>query len=260
MQENMRSELSELSKNQSGLVRIGIQMSDSSLMAKKVLPLFYQTYPNVQLDIYEESSKNLISFLEDGMLDFAILPMMPSLYGKSNIIRTHLASTYPVLLVNQRSHLIDLSERKHGFPHPWIDYKYLANEHFILPHPNTPIYKLFESFKEACGFEPQVLIHAKNMRTQVNCVRQNLGICCTLDHAISSNFYMRELQLLSYGEPAEPGETVIIYKKGHYLTEPASHLMQLFQDVSHNYEVRSRSWPQNRDIQLPPEKEFTHIN
>jgi len=255
MQEDMHAELRDLSRNDSGLVRLGLQMSDSGLMAKHILPLFCQRYPNVRLEVHEDYSQRLISMVEDSLLDFAILPFTAALDRKRDLICTRLASNYPVLLVNRNNPLTGLSEQKTGFPHPWIDYRCLKDEKFILPHSDAPIHTIFERLKAECGFEPQVLIHAKNMRTHVNCVRQGLGICPTLDFAISSNFAMDELALLSFGSPSEPDITVTIHNKGHYLTEPVLHLMRLFRKVVTSFEQDLREWPHPDPAgSLPPRK------
>lgn len=239
LEKDMRAEFDDLSHANAGVVRVGIQLSDSNILATRVLPSFLKRFPQIHVEIFEESTRKLISLLEDCQLDFAILPEVKC---SDNLEKEVLAFNYPALIVRRDSALISKAIPLHDFPHPWIDYDNLQEEVFVLPHEDAPIYHVFESFCLECGFEPNVVLRSKNMRTQVNCVRQGIGVLCSLDHAIASNFDMGELAMLSFGSPAKPDELILAHNRYHYLSEPAKYMMDQFRQVNRDLEKQFRQW------------------
>ena len=231
LRENMDEEMDGLANARRGRLRVGLQVSDSKLMLRCVLPVFYQEFPGIKLELYEDSSRIIRGLLEDNVIDFAVLFD----YKLGETIRKHmLIPSNRVLVVPKGSPVEKKAVRRDDFPYPWIDLRELKDEKFIVPLPNQHISSGFDEFREECGFELQEAVQAKFLETRLTCAAQGLGITYADDHIIMANFSMERLTLLSYGRYNKVARRVIAYNRDHYMGRAHRRLIELYDQAYEN--------------------------
>ena len=228
IQENMNDELADLARARRGRVRIGFQLSDSKVMTKYVLPAFSREFPDMRLELYEDSSRIIRGLLEDGTIDIAILFD----YKLSDKIEKRvLTPSNRVIIVPKGSPIEDKAVVRKDFTYPWINLELLRRERFIVPIPNQFISRAFDEFQEECGFKLRVSVQAKFLETRLSCVAQGLGITYGDDQAIIGNPLADQLTLLSYGKSNYVEKKVIAYGKEHFLGAAHYRLIALYEEV-----------------------------
>ncbi|WP_042434292.1 LysR family transcriptional regulator [Faecalispora jeddahensis] len=83
MANNMTKDLSDISKNRKGRIRVGFPFERCTYMLPLILPHFQKKFPGIQVQVSTGKGNQLISDILKGQLDFAILP-----FGKHEKINT----------------------------------------------------------------------------------------------------------------------------------------------------------------------------
>ena len=72
--ENLKKEIRDINNHMTGRLRIGTSRDRASFMLPKMLPLFCEKYPGIDVEIFTDSGQKLHEALRDGRLDLVILP------------------------------------------------------------------------------------------------------------------------------------------------------------------------------------------
>lgn len=72
---SLEREFQDISKNQRGLLRIGINYTRGDIVIPPLLIRFQQEYPNISVRLVGEINTNLSALLENGEIDLAIAPL-----------------------------------------------------------------------------------------------------------------------------------------------------------------------------------------
>ena len=72
---SLEREFQDITENQRGLLRIGINYTRGDIIIPPLLLRFQQEYPNIAVRLVGEINTNLCALLEDGEIDLAIAPL-----------------------------------------------------------------------------------------------------------------------------------------------------------------------------------------
>lgn len=234
LQKEMDDELRDIVSSTRGLIRLGVQMSGVGYLVNDVLPRFYEQYPGIKIELYEDTSNGLKKLLDDNLLDFAIISENQK---NENLSYNFLANNHRVLVVPADHFLFQYAVTKQGFFYPWVDFSLLKNERFIAPFKNQETYHFFEQIPREYGFSPNIILQTRDFGTMIQCVEKRIGITITMDQIIKANCRSMDVHLLSFGKSCEKETKLqIYYQKKHYISAAASTLIHLIQSAYHGNE------------------------
>ena len=107
LEQNLKNELSDLNGESTGILRFGISAQEGMYLLPRVLPRFFQMYPQVKLCVEERGSALLEEMLLDGTVDIVLAryerkrqPLEYRLFAKNKLVLlcaqdTALARKYP---------------------------------------------------------------------------------------------------------------------------------------------------------------------
>lgn len=227
-QKEMQKELRDIAAAKCGRIRFGVQTSGIEYIVQEVLPAFYEQYPQVKVEMYEDTSRNLRWRLEDSFLDFAIIPGVEDTPALNRIL---LAKSHRVLVLPKEYPLIRQAHAREGFTYPWIQASLLEHECFIAPFDTQNAYQVFSVFQNHCGFSPNIVFQTKNFGTLIKCVKSGIGVTISEDHIVKAARLDNEVEMLSFGDTDDAEMLQVCYLKDHYIDQATRTMIKLILDI-----------------------------
>lgn len=178
--EELINRLSDISRKHSGLLRVGIPAYRAAECFPLVLPEFNKRWPNISLQLVEESSEEMLQMLCDGALDLFVGP--PS---RSNLSSLGDRIDF-IFLFEDLSYIIcsdPLLECYFGKDTPEVkkraslgtDLKEFSQIPFILHKPPMRLRKVADECFHNAGFKPNVYIESTNTELMISLYPCHLG-------------------------------------------------------------------------------------
>src|SRR5579864_1995607 len=166
--EEARLEVQELSGLRKGTLAVGAPPSVGTHLLPKALAAFSQRHPGIALSFREAGSRTLVSLLEEGELDLAVIiqPVRHPALVADPLIEEEL-----LLAVPRMHHLA------HGDFEQRVRMAQLKQEPFVLLREGA--YDLRDQTLAACrkaGFEPQVALDGGEMDSMLRFVAAGIGL------------------------------------------------------------------------------------
>jgi LysR family transcriptional regulator, transcription activator of glutamate synthase operon len=211
--EEARLEVQELSGMRKGTLAVGAPPSVGTHLLPRALARFSKRHPGITLTFREAGSRTLVSLLEDGELDLAVV-IQPI---KHPALETEPLIEEELLLAVPRSHHLtsDKSGRR-------VKLAELRQEPFVLLREGA--YDLRDQTLTACrraGFEPQVALDGGEMDSMLRFVAAGIGLAILPEMVLSdveaddSTVVLRQLQ------PRLTRSLVIARRKDRYFSAAA---------------------------------------
>lgn len=228
LQNQMLTELRDISNSYSGKLRIGFLTNAVNVLIYKVMPIFQQQFPNIELDIYEDSSKNLRQMLENYQIDLAILPDIKL----SSAFQTYfLAKDQWVVVLPKKHWAIKYAQNKEGFDYPWIDINILKDEEFVFPLSPAFSERIQHMLSSEYSFEPKITARIGNFGTQLKCIKNGPCITISSDQSVLTNTEEGDVTMLSFGKDPFIQNIIIAVHKDHYLSYSAQSFIQIYKEL-----------------------------
>lgn len=158
---HLESELLSLSIQKKAL-RVGLHMQTSSFLLPILLDDFEKAYPSIEISIAEHATRDLLSMLNQGMLDVAIAAHHNTLDKSFSCIG--LLDSACCFVTNEQN---PLSKKE------YITFADLENEPLVLPNAHYALHDfLLDEFAQA-GITPNVMISTSSLYTVNRLLRQN---------------------------------------------------------------------------------------
>ena len=170
----MTNELKSTGNLIHGLLRVGTSNSRSPLLLSKTIPLFREKYPNVEIQLFEESSYKLENKLAEGMIDLLITKGPVSSFAKLFVSKP--LFTEELLLSLPEGHpAIAQAKEDVGSSFPWIDLSLLKDETFILLKAGQYTRFLADQIFADYNFYPKNYISTANIETAIRMSANGMG-------------------------------------------------------------------------------------
>ena len=178
--ESLINSFSDISSKHSGLLRIAIPAYRAAECFPMVLPDFHKRWPNISLELVEESSEEMLQMLCDGALDLLIgTPSRSEVSGLKDRIDF-------TLLLEEKSYIICsdiLLEHYFGKDTPRIkeqaacgtDLHEFSQVPFILHKPPMRLRRVADECFHNAGFKPNVYIESSNTELMISLYPCHLG-------------------------------------------------------------------------------------
>lgn len=178
--EALINRLSDISIDHSGLLRIGIPSYRATACLPLVLPEFHERWPNISLQLVDESSEQMLQMLCDGALDLYIgVPTQAEIKSVSDRIDF-------ILLQDDWNYLIcsdELLKRYFGNKADevkqqslsGVDFQNFKEVPFLLHKPPMRLRKVADECFYHAGFKPNVYIESSNSELIISLYPCHLG-------------------------------------------------------------------------------------
>ncbi|WP_019640081.1 LysR family transcriptional regulator [Paenibacillus fonticola] len=219
--EQLRQEMDDISQLRAGRVVIGSMPITGSHLLPYVLPAFKEAYPDIQVNLLEDTSLNLEKLTAGGGTDLSLLSLPlqePSLTYEpigEEIIDLAVPPHHPLADPNRR-------------PSGGIELSQLKDEQFIVLKKGQGFRKIMIDLCRDAGFEPDIVFESNNIETVQSLVAAGMGV--TLVPRFIARAKRSEL-IPVYAPLADPVPSrtlVIAYRKGRYLSKAAEAFIETF--------------------------------
>lgn len=159
-----QNKINDIENLDSGRVDFGISTYRGSFLFPTILKKFNSRYPNIDIIVHEHHSVVLEELIAKGKLDMALVakPEISKEIKSSSLLEDE------VVIVAHKDFTFNSKINYYSDGNMWINFKEIANEHFLLSPPRTILGKIARS-------------HFKNIHAPINTINQN----CSAEMAVA---------------------------------------------------------------------------
>lgn len=203
--QDLTSELGEIFNLQRGEITIGLPPMVGARFFPKVIGLFRQTYPHIQIKLIEVGSKQIEIGVEEGTLDIGVIALPASLDG----LETFSFVNEALCVVLYRDHPLTSK--------PELTLSDLKEEPFVLYKEDFSLYDHILDQCQARGFRPAIACQSSQWDFIGEMVGAKLGIAL-LPETICKELDSERFRCIPLTDPVIPWKLAIIRKKNRYLS------------------------------------------
>lgn len=231
------SECADLLGEKTGRLSIAIPLMRGSCVIPDVLFRFHQKYPDVEIDLTEESHAVERCLSAPGKIDFAIYS---DVTPPSGLMCEELGKEEIVLVMAHDHPLAGRGTRREGCRHPWLDLALARDEQYILHPPELTTGKLSRRLLEAAGIVPRILLQTRNSDLAIRLAATGAAVCFAPESYVKKLSFRRLPACFSVGDPKTEITLYAIYQKGRYLPLYAQYFMNLVKELMRTAPERGR--------------------
>ena len=160
-------DLQEANENKRGSLSIGVPSFLGQYLLPRVLPLFYESYPNVTIDLQENSGAVLQSAVAAGELDiaFAYIPVT-----EVNVCQVRLASEHVLIAVPASEPLTEEEWRQGMARIRPMDPDLLPELEYCMPMESQMLGRSAQKLFVSHSIVPKVIVRSKSPLTCMNLI------------------------------------------------------------------------------------------
>jgi len=195
--------------------------------AREILTTFRQVYPETEIQLEENSSRELEQMLLDGELDLII---------SNHAFRPDLLEIIPVyrdfmLLCLPANHpACQYAKEIPGSVYGWLDLKYLGNERFILQKTTQSIRGFSDHAFLFCGIQPARTFIIENLETATQMAAEGYGASFNFESYLRHFSYPKQVALYRTGDLNQHITIYIAVRNGQFLPDYQKEFIRLIQE------------------------------
>lgn len=223
-------EFQQLLQYRKGNIKMGITPARSKGLTPWVFPNFRMNFPDIKIEIVEDTVKKLEEGLRNGLLDVVYFTVDEQ-YANDNpefYIET-LGEEELVLAIKKGTILKNEPVRKYGFNFPWVELSQFTDKTFITLKSDMRIGQITDQILCENNIHPEI-IRLSGMGTVLKLVEQGYGVCICGSLGIEK--HRKSLDIYSIGKERIRWKFVAAYRIGSYITEPLQYLTELYKKAS----------------------------
>lgn len=220
LKDQLYKQIDDIANSKKGRVTIGLSAFRSTYIMPKVLPLFHDKFPGIEVILVEGNSNELESLALKNISDLTLmtLPIQQDVFDFEYIMSEEILVAIPP---NHPIQKRIVQKNINKCIRPVVQLNELRNEPFILLKKDQKLRKIAISLCEQAGFSPRVILESESIEAAHALVTAGMGI--TFIPEILTLFHRIPPYPLYYsvGESKFYRDLVIAYKKGRYLSVAA---------------------------------------
>lgn len=173
MSNRLIKKMTDITNTEKGLVRLGVSSFYSAYHIANILPAFRAQYPDIQLEIIEDTSYNLERYVLDNTADISLVPFPLMHEGLDYEIIHH---EQILFALPAESHLTARLTSSFTADLPFFDLSLAANEPFIFLKKKQRFAEMGMTLCKAAGFEPNIVLDSMNWDTVNAMIGKGLGV------------------------------------------------------------------------------------
>lgn len=151
--DDYKNEVTYINDLKRGRVTIGITVYMGTYLLPKLLPMFAEEFPNIEIYIKELDSVNMEKSLLDGTIDFAVMHTHP--LKNSEPLNHEVLYKDPFMIVTQKNHpLSQYAKKVPDSHHSSIDLNLFKDEKFIMLRKDKRIRQVCDIIFHRAGINP----------------------------------------------------------------------------------------------------------
>ena len=232
------SDFRELLQYRQGRLRFGITPGRSKSLTPDVLPKIRKHFPDIKIEIYEETVRDLEEGLRMGKIDVAYFTVSDQMEANhAGLHYDFLGKEEIVMTVKKGTPLNEKPQYKIGFLYPWIDISQFKGYPFILLKKNMRLGQIATNILKENKLTPET-IEIASVETAQELAANGYGIC--LCSSLGVREYKERLDIYSFGKQPVNWQFVAAYRIWSFMTEPLRYLTECYKKAEKSL--------QNRDI------------
>ncbi len=226
IQTHMLAKLRDITRSDSGRLRVGITGIRRPFTIFSVIPQFKKKYPAVDLTLSECASDDLEQLLEELSLDCIAVNVKKR---REEFEYIHIAAEEYVLAVYKDSPLIAKAVESKRHRYPAIRPAQLADESFIMLSRHHRIRQFADSILDGHRIPYHISMTSRNLDSALEAVANDLGCTFTPEVLLSYIRGSQNIRYLSLDTEGTGYEFCLAYRKGAYLPPSTRDFMEMFQ-------------------------------
>ncbi len=215
----LEKEMKDIEKNNTGRINIGIPFTRGSYVIPATIPPFFTKYPNVEINIIEDTSENLEKKILEDEIDVAFFNILEN---NPNLIYKEIGEEEVVLAISKNNPLCKKAIKNENSKFLWIDLKYLKNERFILNFSFQRTGLIAEEILKNSNFRPKEIFRVRSIDGAIRLASNDFGVCFATENHLKHLEVFKDEALPAYfsvGTPPYVMKFVAAFKKGSYIPQ-----------------------------------------
>ncbi len=224
--ERLMKELRDITNHMSGVLRIGTSNDRCAYMIPKLLPAFYEKFPNIRIDVVSEKGQTLEAMLKSGELDLVLLPSLNK--EEESLFEYEKMYEEELLLVTKKG-VIDKKDRIDG--QHVVSPKIINNMPFFLQEQGHVHRNYCDSLFRKNRVKPEI---KQVFKSNISCFRMAAtgeGVTIVPFMSTQLAYPGGDVELFSIGNPPSTWNVYMIYRKNYYLGIPEKELIALGKEI-----------------------------
>lgn len=193
-------------QNLGGKLSLGLPPTAGSIYFFEKISIFKSKYPDIDLEIKNETSKYLPEMLLDHKLDLGVV-IEP--FDDDRFVKNIVYESEAVLVVSQRHRFSHLGE---------IEFSLLKDERFLQISEDYQYYQVFEDYCKKANFEPNIIFKNYEWDMILEMVAANVGVTI-MPKPLVTKYFSSRVKLIRLKNPIFPWALTLIYSKEDILTK-----------------------------------------
>ncbi|MBO8162937.1 MAG: LysR family transcriptional regulator [Brevibacillus sp.] len=205
--EGLEREMRQYASGQIGKVLVGSLPITGAYVLPRVIPVFTQRFPGVELQLIEETSSRLEQLLVNGKLDVSLLtmPISEPMLAIEPAIQEEIYLALPPAHPFACREIVDLAD--------------LSDQPFILLKEGQGFRQISLSLCEQAGFTPRIVFESSNIQTVQSLVAAGMGISFAPEMITRSTWTDNAPAYVRLR--SRPERTLVVaYRKDRHLSRP----------------------------------------
>lgn len=217
LNDRLNQTLADITQQNDGQIKLGLPMSRSNYFIARILPLFYQQFPNICINIHEDNARTLLKKLSSGELNLIFINVtnkQPHLTYKT------VSEEEMVLAVPASYRLGEQSYQLPGYRYPCLPPNAWSDLPFLMLNPDQMSGKFADQYLQKQKIRPHTMMKIRNLSQVLYSVQCGLGI--TICPSMPFMCDAPEKKIEYYSLPSDDGpsirSTAIVYRSDAYLS------------------------------------------
>lgn len=225
LKHQLSQQMEDIAELKKGRLTIGVSAFRTTYIMPKILPLFHENFPGIEVVLLEGTSSELEAMAIKGATDISImtLPVDEELFSYEPVLSEE------ILLAITASH-----PRFSKYKQNKINLYELREEPFILLKQNQKLHQIAESLCKQSGYKPKVVLESESIEAAHALAAAGMGITLIPDTLAKFSRLAIPPLYFSIEGLAPVRQLVVGYRKGRYLSKAAAEFISLTKDVLKN--------------------------
>jgi DNA-binding transcriptional LysR family regulator len=227
LQDEFLAKISDIKAAKSGSLAVGSTLGRGRTVFSKIIPEFYQIYPNFNLKIYQEVVVKLEEYLRKDIVQLVIETIEEDDKDRDGVV-VETISTEEIVLIVSKDRKVK-SYQKFGFRHPWVDIHEFKQDIFLLLNKGTRLRSSEDRILKEADISPKTM-EFTSIDTIWTLISQNFGVAMATDFMHSGSEaedQYKNVNVYSVGSVPIRWKFVMMTRIGTVISEPINTIMDI---------------------------------
>lgn len=228
LQKQLFAQLKDVANTNSGHISIGVSPYRTTYLLARALHEYRRQYPNIEIELNEQSNYALENLLMEGDVDVAItaLPMQ-----NDHLVHKVLFEEKIVLAVPPTGFEHLLPPGADNARLPAVALGLFKDAPFVALSEDYRIYKIMMELCEQAGFSPNIILYCRNIEAVRAMVVEGLGVSLLPYNPYIFSNTRKHPAYYTLNEMFPSREVAVSYKKNRYLSSAAKAFIRILKET-----------------------------